>query len=218
LVSTLIISTKKKTAGNFNSLEESIKAIGKNKILTDEIIEILEILIDRIDFIERDIHLPFSQPLKVHSRYTRSQILAAFGFHSFTKKCEIREGVAFSREKNTELLFVTLNKSEKDFSPTTLYNDFAVSETIFHWQSQNEAKPDSGKGLSYIHHKERGKSILLFVREKNKDEFGNTISFVFLGEGNLIDHYDSKPMNIRWKLNEPMPPYLWKDSAKMAVG
>ena len=58
------------TAGNFNSLEESIKAIGKNKILTDEIIEILEILIDRIDFIERDIHLPFSQPLKVHSRYT----------------------------------------------------------------------------------------------------------------------------------------------------
>lgn len=206
------------TAGNFNSLEESIKAIGNNKILTDEIIEILEIRIDRIDFIEKDIHLPFSQPLKVHSRYTRSQILAAFGFHSFTKKSEIREGVAFSREKNTELLFVTLNKSEKDFSPTTLYNDFAVSETIFHWQSQNEAKPDSGKGLSYIHHKERGKSILLFVREKNKDEFGNTMSFVFLGEGNLIDHYDSKPMNINWELNEPMPPYLWKDSAKMAVG
>ncbi len=206
------------TAGNFNSLEESIKKIGENTTLTDEIIEVLEILINRIDFIERDIRLPFSQPLKVHSRYTRSQILAAFGFHSFTKKSEIREGVAFSKEKNTELLFVTLNKSEKDFSPTTLYNDFAISETIFHWQSQNESKPDSGKGLSYVQHKENEKIILLFVREKNKDEFGNTMSFVFLGEGNLIDHYDSKPMSIRWKLNEPMPPYLWKDSAKMAVG
>ncbi|MDR4506436.1 MAG: DUF3427 domain-containing protein [Candidatus Scalindua sp.] len=206
------------TAGNFNSLEESIKAIGENEILTEEIIEVFEILIDKIDFIERDIELPFSQPLKVHSRYTREQILAAFGFHSFTKKSEIREGVAFSKEKNTELLFVTLIKSEKDFSPTTLYNDFAISETIFHWQSQNEAKPDSGKGLSYIQHKERGKKILLFVREKNKDEFGITMSFVFLGEGNLIDHYGSKPMSIQWKLNEPMPPYLWRDSAKMAVG
>lgn len=205
------------TAGDFNSLEESINAIGNNKILTDEIIEILEILIDRIDFIEKDIRLPFSQPLKIHSRYTRSQILAAFGFHSFIKKSEIREGVAFSKDKNTELLFITLDKSEKDFSPTTLYNDFAISETIFHWQSQNEAKPDSGKGLSYIQHKEKEKKILLFVREKNKDEFGCTMSFVFLGEGNLIHHYDSKPMNIEWKLNEPMPPYLWKDSAKMAV-
>ncbi|GAX61993.1 type III restriction protein res subunit [Candidatus Scalindua japonica] len=205
-------------AGNFNSLEESIKTIGYNKILVEEIIDVLEILIDKIDFIERDIDLPFAQPLKIHSRYTRSQILAAFGFHTFTKESKKREGVAFNKDKNTELLFITLDKSEKDFSPTTLYNDFAISETLFHWQSQNESKPDSGKGLSYIQHKEKKMKILLFVREKSKDEFGNTMSFVFLGEGNIIDYYDSKPMNIKWKLNEPMPPYLWKDSAKMAVG
>lgn len=28
----------------------------------------------------------------------------------------------------------------------------------------------------------------------------------------------AKPMNITWRLDEPIPPYLWKDSAKMAVG
>lgn len=35
-----------------------------------------------------------------------------------------------------------LNKSEKDFSSTTIYNDYVVSETQFHWQSQfSDAAP-----------------------------------------------------------------------------
>ena len=74
------------TASSFKSLEESIRAIGKNKILNEEIIEVLEILIDKIDFIEREIQLPYSQPLKVHGRYTREQILAAFEASTFVKK------------------------------------------------------------------------------------------------------------------------------------
>jgi hypothetical protein len=44
------------------------------------------------------------------------------------------------------------------------------------------------------------------------------MGFVFLGDGKIIDHYGSKPMSIKWLLSEPMPAYLWKDSAKMAVG
>lgn len=202
----------------FKSLEDSIRAIGKNKTLTEEIIEVLEILIDKIDFLEGEIALPYSQPLKLHSRYTRDQILAAFGFHTFQKKSEIREGVAYSKDKNTELLFITLNKSEKDFSPTTFYEDFAISENIFHWQTQNSVSPEKGKGLTYIHHLKEKKRILLFIREKNEDEYGNAMGSVFLGEAKLIEHYGSKPMSIKWELKEPMPPYLWKESAKMAIG
>jgi hypothetical protein len=37
------------SAGGFDSLEQSINQIGKNKILVNEIIEVLEILIDKID-------------------------------------------------------------------------------------------------------------------------------------------------------------------------
>jgi hypothetical protein len=59
---------------------------------------------------------------------------------------------------------------------------------------------------------------LLFVREKVEDKFGNKMGSVFLGEAKIADYYGSKPMSIKWELNEPMPPYLWKDSAKMAVG
>ena len=205
-------------AGGFKSLQESINAIGKNKVLNEEIVELVELLVDRVDFLEKEIPLPYKQPLKVHSRYTRDQILCAFGFSTFKTKSNIREGVAFSKKFNTELLFITLNKSEKDFSPSTLYEDFAVSETLFHWQTQNAVSPDTEKGESYIKHKIKGKRILLFVREKNEDQYGNTMSFVFLGEGSLENYYGSKPMSIKWLLNEPMPPYLWKDSAKMAVG
>lgn len=205
-------------AGKFTSLEQSIHEIGKNKVLVEEIIEILELLIDRIDFMEIDISLPYKQPLKLHSRYTREQILTAFGLSSFDKKSSNREGVAENKDLNTELLFVDLIKSENDFSPQNLYKDYAISDTIFHWQTQNAARPDKGRGLSYINHEDEGKIILLFVREKNIDEYGNTMAYVFLGDARLIEHSGAKPMNITWELSEPMPPYLWKDSAKMAIG
>ena len=62
------------------------------------------------------------------------------------------------------------------------------------------------------------KRILLFVREKANDEKGNTMGYVFIGEGNFKENDGEKPMNIKWELNEPMPNYLWKESAKMSVG
>jgi superfamily II DNA or RNA helicase len=205
-------------AEGFNSLEESILEIGKNKILVEEIIEVLEIIIDNIDFKELDIKLPYSQPLKLHARYTRDQILAAFKLSSFERKSPSREGVAENQQLNTELLFINLIKSEEKFSPTTMYDDYAVNELLFHWQSQNSARPDTGKGLSYIQHIENNKIILLFIREKANDENGNTMGYVFIGEGKLKDYYGSKPISINWELKEPMPHYLWKDSAKLSLG
>lgn len=205
-------------AAGFDSIKASIQEIGRNEVLVDEIIEVLELLLDSIDFKELDINLPYNQPLKIHSRYTRDQILAAFQMSSFEKKSSSREGVAFNSELNTELLFINLIKSEENFSPTTMYDDFAINERLFHWQSQNSAGPETSKGISYINHQAKKKKILLFVREKNKDEFGNTMGYVFVGEGNLKEYYGAKPMNIKWEINEPLPHYLWKDAAKLRVG
>ena len=208
----------RQSAGGFKSLEDSINHIGKNKILVEEIVELMEILIDKIDFKEIEIDLPYNQPLKLHARYTRAQILAAFGLSSFEKKSSNREGVAKNDELNTELLFINLIKSEEDFSPTTMYDDYAINERLFHWQSQNSVGPNTPKGLSYITHKENQKKILLFVREKSNDEFGNAMGYVFVGEGTLNHYYDSKPMSVEWELKEPLPHFLWKDAAKLRVG
>ena len=206
------------SAAAFKSLEESINQIGKNKVLVEEIIEVLEILTDKVNFKEIDIVLPYQQPLKVHARYTRDQILAAFGDSSFEKKSSNREGVAFIENINSELLFVDLLKSEEDYSPTTMYDDYAISEILFHWQSQNQTRDDLGKGLTYINHQKLGKRILLFIREQSKNQFNNTMGYVFIGEAKFIESEGSKPMNIKWELNEPIPNYLWKESAKMSVG
>jgi hypothetical protein len=205
-------------AGGFDSLEASIQEIGRNKVILAEIIEVLELLIDGINYKEIDINLPYTQPLKIHARYTRDQILAAFGLSTFDRKSPSREGVAENQALNTELLFINLIKSEENFSPTTMYDDYAINEILFHWQSQNSAGPDTPKGLSYIKHQEDDKIILLFVREKNKDEYGNSMGYVFVGEGVLKEHYGAKPMSIKWELNEPLPHYLWKDAAKLRVG
>jgi superfamily II DNA or RNA helicase len=205
-------------AAGFESLEASIRTLGACPIMVEEMIEVLEFLLDRISFKEIDCPLPYSQPLKIHARYTRDQILAALGKSTFDTKSSNREGVAENKDLNTELLFINLIKSEENFSPTTLYDDYAIDEYHFHWQSQNAVGPLTPKGLSYLHHRQNGKIILLFVRESPKDEHGNTMGYVFLGEGRLMEHYGAYPMNIKWQLSVPMPHYLWKEAAKLRVG
>ncbi len=202
----------------FASIQDSISQLSKNPIMISELNEVVDYLIDEIDFVEKDVPFDFAFPLKAHSRYNRDQILTALGLHTFNKASSNREGVALNKELNVEVLFITLKKSEKEYSPTTLYDDYAINEYLFHWQSQNATAPESPKGLSYIKHQDLDKKILLFVREQNDDEYGFTMSYVFLGDAHFIKSTGARPMSIEWKLREPMPAYIWKESGKLAVG
>lgn len=156
--------------------------------------------------------------LRLHARYAREQILVAFGATTFEHQQSSREGLFVLKNQNIELMFVTLNKNEKQFSPTTMYHDYAISENLFHWQSQNNARPDKGRGLDYIQHKKIGKRLLLFVREQTKDKYGRTMGFVNYGEVEYVSHQGSRPMSITWKLKEPMPHFMWQQAAKLAIG
>ena len=156
-------------------------------------------------------------PLRLHARYAREQILVGFGATNFEYQPPAREGVFEIKDQNIELLFVTLDKNEKQFSPTTMYHDYAINEHLFHWQSQNSARPDRGKGLSYIQHRETKKRLFLFVREQTKDEYGRTMGFVNYGEVGYVKHSDSQPMNVTWKLHKAMPNFMWQQAAKLAM-
>jgi len=205
-------------ANRFDTLEEGIKYIGENRLLTNELKEVLELLSQKINYMEYDLNLPFETPIKVHSRYTREQILSGFGVNSFERRTSSREGVLNIKEKNTELLFVTLEKTEDKYSPTTMYDDYAINEKLFHWQSQNNTKPQSPKGQSYINHLKNNKNIILFVREANHDENNNVMTYICLGKVFYKSHYGSQPMSITWELEYEIPPFLWKNIAKMSVG
>ncbi|WP_394172905.1 DUF3427 domain-containing protein [Thalassotalea litorea] len=206
----------------FSSLSSSLKALN-NPVLRSELVELVTLLIERLEVQEfsmptTDNTFVDNSPLKMHVRYPREHILVAFGDSTINKKSSSREGVREIEEENTELLFVTLNKCEKQFSATTMYHDYAISPTLFHWQSQNSAKPTSGKGLGYIQQKQNKKTFILFVREQAKDEYGKTMGFVNFGPVDFVKYESSQPMNITWKLKHPMPAYMWHETAKLAVG
>jgi len=202
----------------FTSLKESLAALVSDKKLKDECIQVVKQILDRLDVEELPMDIRLPSALKLHARYSRDEILAAFGENNFDKKSSSREGTVEIKSRNCELLFVTLQKTDKKFSPTTLYHDYAINEILFHWQSQNAARPDKGKGLSYIQHQDTGKEIILFVREQSSDEFGRSMGFINVGPVKLESHNGSKPINITWRLEEPLPPYLWNAAAKLAVG
>jgi superfamily II DNA or RNA helicase len=202
----------------FATLEESLGILRKNPVMLLELQQVLRILIQRVNFLEQSLEFNYPMPLKLHARYNRDQILVGLQFHTFLKKSSNREGIALNKKLNSEALFVTLKKSEKDYSPTTLYDDYAISENLFHWQSQNRASPDNPSGQAYILQSTSGRQILLFVREQGQDEYRNTMSYVFLGKAWFVSSTGAKPMNIEWKLEAPMPAYLWRESGKLAVG
>ncbi len=201
----------------FSTLQDSLKALA-HPLLCSELVEVVTWQMRQLKHKQSELpNLP-NVPLRLHARYAREQILVAFGATTFAKQIVLREGVYVVKKHNIELLFVTLNKNPKVFSPNTMYHDYAINEYLFHWQSQNSARPDSGKGLDYIHHKATGKRIFLFVREQSDDEFGNTMGFVNFGVVEYVSHTGSQPMNIIWQLQNPMPDFMWHDTAKLAMG
>ena len=204
-------------AAGFESLTASLKALAQPE-LSHELVEVLTWQMQQIKHHQALIADLPNVPLQLHARYAREQIITAFGATTFQNQVVSREGVYVVKHLNIELLFVTLNKNPKVFSPNTMYHDYAINEALFHWQSQNSARPDAGRGLDYIRHKEIGKRLFLFVREQSDDEFGNTMSFVNFGEVSYVSHTGSQPMNIVWQLHNPMPDFMWHETAKLAVG
>lgn len=203
-------------ASGFATLMESLSSFSKLHV-ESELACLSDLLIQRIHHNQNNMPLMGNHPIKLHARYAREQILVGFGATTFEKQLNSREGVFNIKEQNIELLFVTLNKNEKQFSPTTMYHDYAINDSLFHWQSQNSARPDRGRGLEYVEHKMKNKRLFLFVREQAKDEHGKTIGFVNYGEVEYLSHTGSQPMNITWKLKSKMPSFMWKQAAKLAM-
>ena len=122
-------------------------------------------------------------------------------------------------EKKLDIFFVTLNKSDKDYSPTTMYNDYSISDTLFHWQSQSTTAEDSPTGQRYVHHRERGTKILLAVREFRTDRIsGGTAAYTCLGTARYVEHEGTRPMSIIWKLDVPIPAKFLKKTGKLMAG
>ena len=123
------------------------------------------------------------------------------------------QGVTWVREINTDALLITLEKNERDFSPSVRYKDYAISPTRFHWESQSTTPETSKTGLRYQHHAEQGSHVLLFLRRYKSNTIGKSEPWMFLGPASYVKHSGSKPMAITWDLQHELPADVWTYSA-----
>ena len=114
----------------FADMLEGFCRLSDCPVLLGEILDVLYYNYDRIDFVDAPVDLGFECPLDLHCTYSRDQILAAL---DFMKPGTVREGTKYLPDKKTDVHFVTLNKAEKDYSPTTMYEDYSINEVLFHW-------------------------------------------------------------------------------------
>lgn len=200
----------------YKTMQEALQKLFVSEEMREEMRQLLMYAYNHIQFIEEDISLNCVCPLEIHCEYSRDQIMAAFGYYNENAKPAFREGVKYLQNEKLDMFFVTFNKSEKDYSPSTLYEDYAVNESLFHWQSQSTTSSDSPTGMRYRQHDERGSQVILFVRE-NKNRDGLTAPFTYLGPCHYRSHTGSKPMSILWDLEKPIPPSMINQANKSIV-
>jgi hypothetical protein len=176
-----------------------------------ELVELFGMLKQRIQHVGYPLTDKSDVPLQVHSRYSRTEIQAAFGDvgsghqeHAQMQVPPWREGVKFMRQERSDVFLITLNKTEKRFSPSTRYRDFAISRSLFHWESQSRTTADSPTGKRYQDHKALGSAIMVFVRLNVQDR-----AFYFLGPATYLKHQAEMPMEITWELTHPLPADLF---------
>lgn len=197
-----------------SELPQFLAELWADELLRDELRQLLEVLDDR----RRRRTLPLDAlPLRVHAHYTRAEVSAALGLTTVQDKLLVTQaGVYKCEQHRCDLFFVTLDKDEKDFTPTTLYEDYPISPTLFHWESQSRTREASETGRRYQAPPE-GWRLLLFVRRTKQDGRGITSPFLFLGPVGYVGHEGERPMRITWRLEEPVPGD-WFQRVKMAAG
>ena len=193
---------------------DSFKELKNNPTMLTEIKNVIEIMKESTDSIVYKAELPFITPLHVHALYTRDEILVGLGFWNLKSKNVFQAGVLYIKDIKTDVFFITLNKTEKDYSPTTMYEDYAINEEFFHWQSQSTTGEESKTGQRYINHEKEGVNVLLFVREFKKKD-GIASPYYFLGPAEYVKHEGSKPMSIVWKLKHKIPGKLIRKTSRL---
>lgn len=201
--------------GGHRSVDEGLRAARFEAAVRDELNAVVDLAFDAARHRTFELGGPLADvPLRIHARYQREEILSAIGYASLERRpTSVMQGVVYSPATNIDAFFITLKKSEADFSPTTMYRDYPISRTLFHWESQSTTTVASPTGQRYLH---GTSNVLLFVREQDKDEFG-TSPYLFLGPASYVKHEGERPIAITWQLLTPMPADFFH-SATVAAG
>lgn len=198
--------------GGFDSYEEGFGRLREETEARSEFRQVVDMAFDESRHPTTVLAAFLAIPLQVHIRYSREEILAALDHGTLERKpAHFREGVLHTNidGRPIDAFFITLRKSEAGYSPTTLYRDYPLSPTLFHWESPSTTSVDS---LTRRRYRDGSSTIMLFVRRERNGEFG-TEPYTFLGTAHNSSHTGDRSMAITWRLDRPMPADLYADSA-----
>ena len=204
-------------AGHYDSLQGMFNDLSTDDLFCDELEEVMGLLKNRCEAYEKsDNSVLMGFPLKLHGVYTKDQIFVAIGTSTLEKKSSNREGVERNKQRNIEAMYVDIIKDREEGSNTN-YNDFAINEILFNWETQNKVSPDSQAGKNYIN---QTQTMLLFVRQQDSfpENKGRTMGYIYLGEVKLVKWQGARPMEIVWRLKTPMPASFFKIARHRAIG
>jgi len=164
-----------------------------------------EEMLDLLSTLEFDVsHRPMlaeDLPFALHCHYSRNEIAGPF----YDNPEAMRQGTFYAKDLGVDIHLVTLQKSERDFSPTTRYADYFVAPDVLHWESQSTTSAKSPAGQRLIQGIGRH---LFFVRE-TKDEDGKATPFMCVGFAKPISHEGEKPIKITWRLEHAIPDHIY---------
>jgi hypothetical protein len=198
--------------GQSSTLEEGVAKLIANARRRDELRQIADILGQRIHRVTKRVDPLGHVPLHVHARYSKDEACIAMGFPD---PSSFREGVKWLPDEGVDFFFVTLRKTEQHYSPTTMYQDRAITADLFQWESQSTIATTSKTGQRYVN---GGSSVHLFLREhKEPDGDLGVPPYLYAGPMTYVSHTGDRPMRIRWRLATPLPADMFH-AARVAAG
>lgn len=203
-------------AGKYLNLQGMFNDLSLDDLFCEEMKELVVLLKNKCEAYEMEDNSSIMNfPLKLHGVYTKDQIFVALETSSIDKKSSCREGCERNKRLNLEAMFVDIIKDREEGSNTN-YNDFAINELLFNWETQNKVSPTSQAGKNYINETQ---TMLLFVRQQDSypDDKGRTMGFTYLGEVKLVKWQGAKPIEIVWRLKTPMPASMLNIAKHRAV-
>jgi hypothetical protein len=195
------------------SLDESFQRAAQNPTVLNDLEEVLAWSDEESRIGAAALNLPFPCSLELHATYGSDEIKASLGGASFESAGVTGVGRLHFPEIKTVVSLVTFQKTEKEFSPTTMYQDYPISRELLHWETQAQTSQASDSGQNLIHHEARGYTMLFFVRARKKID-GVTAPFTFLGTAKLVSHQSDRPIQMIWRLAHPMPAEMFEENRR----
>lgn len=196
----------------FGSIIDAIMSLKSEKWILEDLKTLIDIKLSKLNKTTNWINVADDSEIELYGCYSADEIHLLL--EDKLGRWQVL-GTQYNKEKKFAMVFVTLNKSDKEYSPSTLYEDYAISQNQFHWQSMNKTREQSEEGKRIMNQKQNGWRFILFVRDSKTDEYGFTNGYYCLGEMNFNSSHGECPMNVVWDMHDPIPGFILESAKAM---